>query len=425
MKWRRYRNGIAFICGALLSVGTLACSGTDSDDNPEPTETTGVQMTIDIQEDTNIDGIRFSFFECGEHDPWLVEDQTLDEMKLPEGMPQFGNDPFDEDSEHLYANHVQAVDPGCYDVTVEPIDGDGDPVAECQESAVTDVDVQEDETVELLLVSQCDPPEDSDSSGHSDKPDKEGVIDATGAVNHPPVIQNVKVDPSTTLTCPAEVEMCATVTEPDADPVVFDWDQLEGPQPVGGPTETFFEQDGTHVEKCIAYEFADETADYLFEITVWDYFMEGEDDPIVAEIWYEQEGFGDIESRDQITVPISVECPEDVLDEIEEKDKDDKKEKKDDKKDEKDKKVYDDKDKKEKKDDKKDEEDKENKKADEKDEEKKDEEDKEDKKADEKDEEKKDEDKEEKKADEKDEDKEDKKADEKDEDKKADDEYRG
>ena len=327
----RLRVGIAVLCVGLTTAGAVGCVGTDSDDEPEET---GVEMTVDIHDDADIDGMRFTAFECGEEEPVFVDERALDDMTLPEGMPEYTDAPFDKDSEHLFAHYSEVVDPGCYDVMVEPIDRDGQLVDDCRVAMAEDVEVVKDKTTELLLVSQCDGPEDVAGEIGDER------LDVTGAVNHPPEIQQVEAQPSTTLTCPeTTLELCTKVTEPDADPVAFDWLQLEGPDPVTGPDETYFVQDGTKVEKCVEYELADETADYLFELTVYDYFMLGKDDPITAEQWYKQESYGKIESRDTITMPISVECPEDVLPEPPPEDKKDKKDQKkyEDKKDDKDK----------------------------------------------------------------------------------------
>lgn len=326
---------VAAVCLGFTVAGAVGCVGTDTDEDPDDTETTGFEMTVDIQDKTNVEGMRFTGLECGDDDPVFVEDRDLEEMTLPDARPEFVDDPFDEDSEHLFAHFHRTVDAGCWDVTVEPLDGDGQTIPYCEAATVQDIEVVEGETTEVLAVSQCNPPKyDDDKKTKPDDPDDGGVIEVAGTVNHPPKIKSVEALPSRTLECPATLELCADVVEPDADPVVFDWLQPEGPDPVAGPEETLFEQVGTKVEKCVEYELPDQTADYLFELTVFDYFMLEEDEPITAEQWYIRQGYGEIESSDTITVPVSVECPDDVLGVGE--DKDDKKEKKDDKKEKKD-----------------------------------------------------------------------------------------
>ena len=337
----------------LMLTGTLGCVGLDTDDEPDETEATGVEMTIDLHEKVEAEGIRFSIYQCGEDEPEYVEEQSLEDATLPDAIPEFAGAPFDEDSEHLFANHRQVVEAGCYDVTIEPVDQQGELVDQCEAASAEDVEVTEGETTDLLLVSQCETPDDKKEDVLPELPE-DAELDVVGAVNPPPEIKSVEARPSADLECPATLELCADVVEPDQDPVVFDWVILEGPEPTAGPVETVFEEDNGKWHKCVEWELPDETADYLFELTVFDRFIiDGE--PVEIEDWYRDQGYDDVESRDTITVPVSVDCPdeEDVLPIIE-----DKKDKKD-KKDEKDKEdKNDDKDKKQKKeDDKKDEKD--------------------------------------------------------------------
>lgn len=323
----------ALVAGAALVAGVaVGCAGTDGENEPDDIERTAMEMTVELDDKVDVAGIRFSIFEHQQDDPQYVQEHNLEEMTLPEAMPEFLEDPFDEDSEHLFARHTQPIDTGSWDVMAEPIDEDGQLVDECEPVTAEGVEVEEGETTQVLLVSQC---EVTDPEKVLAEPADEGELDAVAALNHPPQITSVQAVPSDELQCPATLELCADVVEPDRDPVVFDWVVLEGPEPLEGPTETVFEEDNGDWHKCVEYVLPDETANYLFELTVWDRFIvDGQ--LITVEGWYRDQGFGEIESRDTATIPVSVDCPDEepVIDDKKDKKEDLTDEEKEEKKDE-------------------------------------------------------------------------------------------
>ncbi len=301
---------LAIAALATSWVGVVACGNTGPEDNPEESTQTGVTTTVELGSHAHVDGMRFTIFECGEEDPLIVEDRSLDDATLPSAMPELEGDPFDEDSFHHFAQFFTTVEAGCYDVMVEAI-MDGQVADDCEPAMARDVEVRAEEVTEILLVTQCE-----DADGIHEPDDHDENFDIVGTLNYPPKIEKVEVVPGVNLECPdVTVQLCATVTEPDHDPVVFDWIQLQGPEPVAGPEEILFDVEEGITEKCVEYELPEETASYLFELTVFDYFqIDGE--PITAEQWFRQEGYGEIESRDTATVPIHVDCPPEAVDPI-------------------------------------------------------------------------------------------------------------
>lgn len=140
-----------------------------------------------------------------------------------------------------------------------------------------------------------------------DKDKGEGELEVIVALNHPPRFVDMDYNPAKFVGCPPQVTLCATATDDDGDPLSFEWEQVGGPPVLVGPTvSSFSEEEGTATE-CVDYVFEKSQQEYAFKITVFDLFHDGQE-LITAEEWFEQNGYGHVESRAELTVPVYVSC---------------------------------------------------------------------------------------------------------------------
>lgn len=282
------------ICVCGVFAGMVGCVEADGDEEVDEAEQTAMALSVDFQGDTDVAGMRYSIFECGADTPLFVEQKDLEDMVLPGMIPHFENEPFDERSSHLFADYFRVVDAGCYDVVAEPLDADGDRSADCRKARADEVRVVDSKTTEVLLVSQCDGPE-------------RGAIDAVAALNHPPQIEAVNFDPSKFMACPAKLTVCATASDPDGDPISFEWKQLEGPALDKGPVVVDESAADGSTTQCVEMTFQNRGAGYLFELTVFDWFYD-DGEPITAEEWFLRHDYGEVASRARLEIPVYVGC---------------------------------------------------------------------------------------------------------------------
>lgn len=290
-----------------LCVGLLAaaCTGTDVEDvTPEDLSATGLALSMDYLGDTDVKGFRYIVTACGSEYPVVDKNKYLEDLTLPGMIPAFEHKPFDAHSKHLFSDHFMVLPKGCYDVKVIPIKDDKQPSKDCAKASAHDVKVYDGLTTEILLVSQC-------------KGEKRGGLDVIAALNHPPVIKNLKFDPSKFLKCPEygkpEVILCATAYDPDKDPLEFEWTQIGGPDVVKGPIHVSTEKRYGKVTECVKFVFERESDEYEFKVTVYDLFhskYSTKENPklIRAEKWYEKNGYGDVKSRASLKFPTYVSC---------------------------------------------------------------------------------------------------------------------
>src|SRR5688500_16066359 len=111
---------------------------------------------------------------------------------------------------------------GCYDVIATPMTEGGVPSARCDAAWEKKVEVVEGETTEILLINQC----------HGKDP---GALDAIATLNHEPEIGDVSFEESKFIACGDTQVVCATVTDPDNDPLEFVWELDPTAPAAGGP----------------------------------------------------------------------------------------------------------------------------------------------------------------------------------------------
>ena len=301
MNWTQGR----VIAVVAIMLTATACVTQEDAEPIEPTggteaaTTAGMALTMDILADTDVAGMRYEIdrVACpggdGDFEPWSADAEVdLEDLLLPGGLDAFEDQPLDGESAHLFADYFTMTPAGCYDVTVTPLDEDGEPSDDCATASAEGVEVEDGETTEILLVSQCDGPE-------------RGALDTVAVVNHPPTLDAVTYNPSKFTTCGDTVEICATATDPDGDPIEFDWDFPEGLTVEAGPIGS----DGETTTQC-ASVIAESGDSYNIDLTVYDLFVE-DGELVRAEDWLQARG-EDEESHDDLTFPLHVQCDEPI-----------------------------------------------------------------------------------------------------------------
>ena len=289
---------IALACAAIVTV-----TGCD-DDPPEPEGATwggqrvgGVALTIDFVGDTDVVGVEYRFERVSCDDPLAagevvaVVQKELEDQSLPAMIPGFEDQPLDRGSAHLFSDHFQVLDAGCYTITAQPITGDGSPSADCAPARAVGVEVVDGLTREVLLISQC-------------RGSERGALDTVTVLNHPPELEAVVYQPSKFAFECQVVTICVTARDPDGDPVEFEWSQSAGPDLFAAPrVVSRAASPGGALTECVEV-VPTLTGDYGLTVAVFDLLHDG-GALIRTEAWlalYDRGGL----SRDVLTMPLYV-----------------------------------------------------------------------------------------------------------------------
>jgi len=134
---------------------------------------------------------------------------ALEQEGLPANLAPAGT------AGHGFADAYFVLAAGKYRVRVTPMNSETEPSALCQ-PAEKDVEVFASETTEVVLVAQCDSPDN-------------GGLDVIVTTNHDPVISDLLLAPSKfVLTC-EKLKATLTVQEPDNDPLTYAWEVTKKP----------------------------------------------------------------------------------------------------------------------------------------------------------------------------------------------------
>lgn len=243
----------------------------------------GMYLRSDIPASADVVGVRFDFTPVDCADGAVLGASTsverpLEPFKIPGGIGDLENNPLDADSEHFFADAFATLEPGCYDVVSTPITESGEPSATCRPARERLVEVFEGRTTEIFLVNQC--------SGEDP-----GALDVIATLNHEPNIDDVEFEHSKFRACGETQVICATVTDPDKDPLEFEWTLDESSPAAAGPRVVRRDEDpetGT-VTECVEYE-PSAPGKYNVTLRVYDrVWKDGE--PIRIEEWLAEAGY--------------------------------------------------------------------------------------------------------------------------------------
>ncbi len=138
----------------------------------------------------------------------ISRDASLADLALRVEDPELGNRPLAAESEHVFADDLVELDPGCYDITLAPLTSSGAPSQSCAQASQPNVRIFPEATTEIVLVSQC--------TGDGSSAD-----DATLALNRPPVLSDLGAEDVVEQCQPLTV--CVTASDPDGDPIELPW----------------------------------------------------------------------------------------------------------------------------------------------------------------------------------------------------------
>ncbi len=311
---------LTILCMGLICTGLLACvEGFDDEPSSEEgADQQGLNITTSTQTGSDVTKMRYTLtpVKCkgssykedlpNEGAP-IVTTKKLKEMALPGGIPTFENRPFDENSQHRFADFLKFVPTGCYDVNVEPMRGKKKVSKDCRSVSQKGVKVKAGEMTEIVLVSQC-------------KGDKSGLIDVVAGLNHPPKSIDLDYRSKHLVKCKGEgqeveVTVCASAYDKDGDPMSFYWGQHSGsPLADGEPVVDTSEYDGKTKTECVTYTLPalDEgQANYAFKLSVFDKFIDEYGNEVHAEDWINDafyKGEEVVKSRATVKFPVRAIC---------------------------------------------------------------------------------------------------------------------
>ncbi|MDC0712075.1 fibrinogen-like YCDxxxxGGGW domain-containing protein [Stigmatella sp. ncwal1] len=247
----------------LPLVGFMGCDTAESREVPGELGRTGLSVTTVLDERTDVRAIRFTVERMGCEEEEAVEpfsqsiDKPLEAIRLPGGLPGFENAPIDGNSAHGFADLFIDLSEGCYQIATQPLTQDGSLSVDCAPASTSRVHIADGKTTEILLINQCNGP------GH-------GAGDAVSMLNHPPELVNLVFAESKFLLQCEEQAVCATVKDPDEDPIEFVWTAVGGPPLFLGPqvVSTTANPDGS-VTQCIR-AIAETVGRYELNVTVYD-----------------------------------------------------------------------------------------------------------------------------------------------------------
>ena len=303
MQPSRTLPGLARSITALLALVLAACAPPAAEDaggdGPAFTRSTGLALTYDILDDTDVAGFNFTAVpvDCDTGLPLAGVDpftafEDLEDLFLPGTGGMFENAPFDGSSQHIFSDHFFALPAGCYDVTVQPVTASGEDSKDCASATATGVEVNDGETTEIMLISQCAP------TGTT------GGLDVIAVINHPPQITGLTYDPSKFI-CEDTTTICVTATDPDNDPVTI--------VPTGGTGWTLVSttEDPDTGVTCFEFQFPG-PGDYEVTFTAYDMGYDADGVLVTMTEILANQGTP-LTSEDALTVPVHVLPEEDCI----------------------------------------------------------------------------------------------------------------
>jgi archaellum component FlaF (FlaF/FlaG flagellin family) len=283
-----------------LALVLAGCAGADEKSGPQenqPGETgLAISTAANAGAETDVALMRYSIDRVACMDGEKIDPLSrtitvqLEKIMLPGGIPAFENSPLDKTSAHPFADHFEVVPAGCYDINATPLTKDGDLSTDCATAWAKGTKVEDGETTEVFLISQC-------------KGTAVGAVDTTVAFNKPPTILNLTYQPSKFISAGDKDVICATAGDPNGDPISFTWDHADGPI-CDTPSVVSSVKSGKNTTECIAVTPRD-AGSYTFEVKVYDLLHDEGGKLISFEQWLRAHGYPN-DSHDSLRFPLYV-----------------------------------------------------------------------------------------------------------------------
>ena len=203
-------------CVAVLGLLGGGCAVSASGSSDAPVGVSAARLSVDLAAllaTTDVTALRFTAtrVSCsGEatSSEVVTSDAAIEDLALPVMNPELSGKPLAPDSNHVFADKLVELEPGCYDISLNPLAAGGGPSSKCAQAKASHVQIFPEATTEIVLVSQCQNP-------------AEGAGDFATALNEPPSLSDL-ANPRFVDRCqPARV--CITASDPDQDPIEFVW----------------------------------------------------------------------------------------------------------------------------------------------------------------------------------------------------------
>lgn len=192
----------------VLCVGLMAACGSEGKEDPEESteKDAALRVMVDAEQGDVAEQARWSVRSCDRQSEVMDKTEPIDEWTREVMTPSHIGDG------DLFMEEYLEVAAGCYDLEVELLDALGEAIAECTTVRGWRVEVERQDTAEVVMFSRCD-----------------GVDDE-------PKIESLRFHPTAFAECGDEIDVCATV-DSDGLGVALDWERI-GDTPLAQPIET-------------------------------------------------------------------------------------------------------------------------------------------------------------------------------------------
>lgn len=262
---------------SIVGIGIVSGACSSRDDVPMPVEEslqTGLQVQALVSDGTDVASISYAIqqVDCvtgsaiGYPELYQV---PLSSDYVPGDIAELEGNPLAADSAHLAADVFSSVPAGCFDVTAMPLGASGQASEDCAIAHKGGVVVEEGQTVEVLLINQC-------------QGEDPGGLDAVAALNHEPVIDEVWFGEGKFI-CGSSGTVCVEAHDPDNDPLEF---ALELPGDAPCSAAALPSEGGV-----LCWSLTCSTpGKHTFAVVVYDQ-LTGESGPVRIEDWLAAEGY--------------------------------------------------------------------------------------------------------------------------------------
>ena len=234
---KRETLGLVLLCAAAAA-GAGCATATDVDANT-PAATITAALDFGALDD-DVSGVRFDVVAaesaCGD-DAIATETRALESEALPASLAGAAG------AQRPFADALFVLEPGEYRVCATPLSGDA-PSTRCAAAEML-VKVAAGETHEIVLIAQCS------GSGN-------GGLDVVVALNDPPRITAITLDPSKFITVCEALAISVKAEDPNGDAVEYGWALSAGPD------------GGSLLADGDAATFSGSAGDYLITATATD-----------------------------------------------------------------------------------------------------------------------------------------------------------
>lgn len=221
--------------------------------------------------------------------PPLVATVRADALYLPSGASATG-----ASQGPVHGDHTFVIEPGCYDITSQPLRSDTDePSAYCLPAHASAVRVDDGLTTEVYLISQCPGPARS-------------VDDVSSVTNGAPALAMLVDPPAGHSVCEA-LRVCADASDPDGDPIEFAWTLLSGAPAIPlTALDTIRNQDGS-LTQCVVTQCG-QFGDLSLRVDAYDLARDHDGAPRRIDDLVRAEGAAGSRASSERTLTSSVPC---------------------------------------------------------------------------------------------------------------------